>query len=747
MLTIPGIQPLTPERAQLCIPLSQLEDFYQESAPARKFILDWICFLEPLRHAKGRSKLFALVADRIGDNAGNVKNRYYAWDAGLKGKCSPVWEKLVDRRAWPKPGDKALDIRFLEYWRGLRETQKRLNDGCRQAHRDLLSDLASWEAAPHDRDRVIPGYTSPPARESYCITARQHVPSGWSYRNLARHVPRAVQLVNVIVGPKAASLYLPSNLGTRVGLEYREILFSDDQDYDNSVISGLNRGEAMRPQGFNTLDYLTGHFEMYGVQLRRRDAETGKRRGLDQEAYVWTILSDLIVNGFRDDARGTRLIREHATAKGYTKQDGHGDSFDDVLHHITGGRVTLDASGRFDQSMFAQMFFGGSGGKQAAGNFKYKAPLESAFHRVRTQSAGLLGDTGNRYQVTPEHNEAIDRYEMRLFKAIDKLPSSESALVYDLLRHHKHTFDEFLKLTHLVYRAVNHRRDHKLEGWASAGFVVPGYALPDPLDASAAPRIITREQFAVMETEQQHYINTFARDHTIVMTPSEARDLCRSRDRAIAKLKPSLAITALPVSWAYPRRKGKDGGVKVKPNGTLVITDPARFGSESLIYLAVAHMPDGSRVHLDTGSQYLVHICPFAPDEAWLLGLDGRYRGIVKLMPRVCGNDIETRLRNQGAINQYRADLTRDTVRRHEGRVAQGEEIIAHNERVVSGEIRPSEEAVATARYHHLHDIADAAEDDGIITVRPDAPAPPSIPSNTNSDRFKNIFANNPNLD
>lgn len=749
MLTLPGVQPLSISRAIQRIPASQLEAFYRETDEARKWVLDWVSILDPLRYAKGRVALFTEVARTTGDKPGNVKRRYYAWLDGVNGKCDPIWENLIDRARFPKPGDHALDERFLEHWRGLRERAKRLNDGGRQAHRDLLAQLAQWEARPHDADAAIPGYLMPPARESYCGDARQRVPAGWSYRNLSRYKPTRFELLNVIVGPKAASAHLPSNLATRAGLAYRSILFSDDQDYDNRVASPYTRGENLRPQGFNVLDYLTGHFETYGIQFRRRD-EDGKQRGINQEFYVWTVLADFVQNGFRDDDTGTRLIREHATAKGYVKLDGYGDSFDEIIYHITGGRVSMDASGRFDQPMFAQMFFGGRG-KQSAGNFRYKAPLESAFHAVRTRSAGLLGDTGNRYQIEPESSDAVSAYERRLFKAIDKLPPSDRGAVYEMLRHPVHTQHEFSTLMHLVYRAVNARRDHDLEGWHACGFVVP--AIEFTLPGQTETGIVTRDQFALMPTDQQGVLETFGKWRGLHLSPAEARALCLARDKSIRKLSWSVAVAALPISWAYPKRRGKEGGVKVTEKQTLVIRDPERFGPESLTYLAVVHR-EGQRIALRPGDQVFVHVCPFAPDEAIVMDLQGRYQGTVKLMARPCANDVEARLRNQGAINELAADLRRGSERRAEGELQRQRDLIEHNKRVLSGDLRPDPDALADARFRHEMNRVDEAAEDGVVIVEPTTPWDDEIPAHhtpapttPGADIFANIFANNPELD
>lgn len=746
MLTLPGLPTLSLEHAKRCIPHTQLEAFNRETEAGRKYVLDWISILEPLRHAKGRTKLFPLVARQIGDQPGNVKRRYYAYIAGLKGEHDLVWEGLIDRARFPRPGDHCLDERFLEYWRGLREQQRRLNDGGRQAHRDLIAQLTLWEARPHDPKLRLPGYTEVPARDSYCADRRCRVPSGWSYRNLSRHNPRRIELVNIIVGPKAASTLLPSNLGTREGLGYRQILLTDDQDLDQRIASPYTRGEILRPQGFNILDYLTGAWESYGIQFRRRDEE-GHQRGINQEFYVWLVLGDLVKNGFRDDDRGTLIIREHATAKGYTKKDGHGDSFDDLLHHITGGRVSFDASGRFDQPAFAQLFLG-SRSKQSSGNFRYKGPIESAFRAVRTRSAGLLGDTGlNERMVGPEANETISRYELQLFKAIDKLPPADRHAVYDLLRHPVHTQHEFAVLYSLIYRALDARRDHSIEGWSRCGFVLPAlhYTLPNQ-----KADLVTRDQFAIMTSQQQQMLEAFGEWRPIHLSPTEARAISRQRDRhVLRKLSWSAALHAIPVSWAYPLRRGKSAtALKVKPNGTIVIHDPERFGPDGLVYLAILHTGQ-DRIHLRPGESVMLHVCPFDPDEALALDPQGRYRGTVKLMPRICAADREARLRSQGTINEYAADIRRGSERRAEPEFDRQRGDIDHNGRVVSGEITPTDEALAQSRYDYDLQRYHADDDAGIISVEPtpaweteDHHAPAAA-----HDPYANIFANDPDLD
>ncbi len=64
MLTL---QPISAQRSTLLIPAGQIPRFYEETEDARKFVLDWIGILEPLRHAKGRTALFKDVAEALQD--------------------------------------------------------------------------------------------------------------------------------------------------------------------------------------------------------------------------------------------------------------------------------------------------------------------------------------------------------------------------------------------------------------------------------------------------------------------------------------------------------------------------------------------------------------------------------------------------------------------------------------------------------------------------------------------------------
>ncbi|MEM6916696.1 MAG: hypothetical protein AAF491_09045, partial [Verrucomicrobiota bacterium] len=692
--------------------------------------------------------LFAIVAEqmtmRTGKKVakGTVRKRYFEWAQGLRGECRPIWENMIDRRKFPLPKEGQLDTRFIEHWKTLVEDSRRANDGSRQAHRDLLAELEQWEADPTNQSLRIDPYQKPPARTSFCSVSQQFVPEGWSYSNLMKHQPRKVNKVNAIIGPKEASNHLPFNRATRFGMRYREWIYTDDQDYDNSAVSLLNGRRDMKPQGFNTLDYLTGHFETWGVQLRRFDEDSGKVRGINQEFYVWTVLYDLIQNGFRTDEVKTTVIHELATAKGYTKKDGFGESFAEILETITQGQVVMDCSGRFDEGMFAQIFSEGIG-KQSAGNFRFKASLESAFHRIRTQSSGLLGNVGNRYQVTPEHNARIDRYTKTILSAIDDLPVEERQAVFDLVRFPKHTWEEFTQLLNYVYAAVNQRTDHKLEGWGRCGFILPGWSVKNPLHPNSPPALYTREDFLALDPEAQQYIQAKGKDHDIVLSPAQAVEICRRTDPNIAYLDLEAASDALPLKWAYGNRNGRKNGIKVEKSGEFVIRDPERFGQDSIYYFATAHL-NGDQIPLRPGDRYLIQICPFDPDKAILLTMEGRFRGIIHENRRPRASDLAARLRTQGKINEFRANVTRSGERRHRHQVDELREDLDHNERVLSGEITPDETTLHHERKRHQQNQRDEAAENGVVTV--DLAPDPQGEHDDDLD-FDSAFLNNPDLD
>ena len=684
------------------IPFDQLDLFTQETRRAQSHVLKWIAILDPLRDKKNRGALFQQIAGHLSMSEGAVRKRYYRYLDGVNGKVSPVWEGIIDRRKFPVPKVKALPTSFIDHWKGLLEQYQR-DDSGKQAHRALLAQLDRWIKG--DASDRIPGYDAPPVLDSHCREARRRVPRGWSYRNLIDHKPRAFNLVSSRQGPKKAAELLPSNYGTRAGLRFLERVFFDDQEYDQKVrIDHGNSGKLMRPLGFNALDHLTGAFLDYSIKLARWDDEAGVRRQLTQKLFVWQVLSVLMRVGFRTDSTGTTFVFEHGSATGYAERDDmQGRSFDSVLSSVTNGCVSVDRSGRFDQPFLAQALFRGKG-KQASGNPRFKAPLESMFHLVRTMSSGLLGQTGSNQRLNgPEGDAKLDSYTRQVQKAIGNLPRERQARAWELVQLPYHTFGEFVDLMNLVYSAINNREDHKLEGWENAGFVNHGFKVD--LLGNGGETFVSREQFMELEPARQAAIESVAKTHSMRLSPTQAARLANKREQPkIARLNEAHIPLVIPPSddWTYQ--------VTVNRKGEFKFTDRLNFGSEPLIFIASVEDQHGRR-DLRPGSEYRGYLNPYHPDRLVVTDLDGRFLGGCDRFEPYAAGDKAGAYRNQAKINAYRKRIGAPMERRASKLADEMAGMVENNERLISGEpVTPEEIAEENANAKRRRQAVKAIE-------------------------------------
>lgn len=664
------------------IPHAHLADWAEESEAGRAYVLRWIAALDPLRSARGRTALFAAVAQAMHSTPGTVRNKYYAYLDGLAGRVVPAWETLIDRARFPHPGEHALPAAFLQHWKALVEQHQRADSG-KAAHRVLLTRLDRWAKGLADAE-PIPGYDEPPALESFCSQCNRKVPRGWSYRNLMNHLPSKFARALMRQGPRKASEHLPGNHTTRVGLRFLERIFFDDQVYDQKVVvPGLNQGRPFRPLGFNCLDHLTAAFLDYQVKLTRWDDDAEVGRVLTGEDFAWTVVSLLQKVGYRDDERGTTLIFEHGTASGYKRFSRDDDrSFDQILYHLSGGRLTVDRSGRFDQPFLTQALFRGRG-KQAAGNPRFKAPLESVFHLVRTHSAGLLGQVGQMQRLNgPESDAVLDSYTRHTLAAIDALPVAQRHRAWDLVRLPFHTLREWTELMRLVYGAIMGRIDHRLEGWADCGFSVEELRLPDG-------HTMSRQTYLALPAEHQLAIRGISEPVSRVMSPAEAVEHCVAQDRGqIARFSDCLVPSLIPPHLAREVTVGKNHEIR--------ITDARQFGPEALIYPAEISGRHGVTV-LRAGTSYFAYLNPFAPDRLILTDRERRFLGTCERFIRPVAGDRGAILANQGRLNAMKARIAAPIERRHATARQQLADDAAWNRRLLAGEPMTDDE-VADAR-------------------------------------------------
>lgn len=465
------------------------------------------------------------------------------------------------------------------------------NDAVQEVHRQVIDQWNLWRRTG-DPQWMIPGFVSPPA------DAGKGYPAGFSYENFRRCKPTKFQASLSRQGTIASYRMLPSILSTRVGSKYLSTIFFDDQKYDVQVrVPGYDR--PMVPLGFNALDRLTAYPFRPHIRLRWYDADKATHRALTQKEFVWYVIFILCTEGYRTDEMGTTLVQEHGTAKTWSNKllttPGGFHSFEDALRSLTG--VRMDDSGLFNKPAFGEMLYG----PKSSGNPRFKAPIESFFHVVRTYMLPMIGQTGRNTDEAPEENYGIDQYERRMLKAAEKLPDRiKEAILSNYL-----TGVEFGSLAMLAYDALANRTDHAMEGWAKCDFVEPVWRWAE--DPAGMWR--SRSELAALPPHlREHALHQQKQDARLTSilnwSPAVARDHLR-QDPDIRRLPFQDAIHLLPTSWAKP--------VRVTSRHEIKITEELLPGEE-LVYLPELTTPRGRTEFLQPGDQLMVYLNPLMPD-------------------------------------------------------------------------------------------------------------------------------------
>lgn len=486
---------------------------------------------------------------------------------------------------------------------------------------------------------AIPGFIDPPA-----ITAKGY-PDGLSQETIRRCGPDAYQRALAHQGRKTASSLLPSIPSTRMGVGYLERIFFDDQMYDH-YIREVGYDKPMRPIGFNALDYLTGAFLDFHIRLRWWDESAEVNRGLTQREFVWFVLGLLSTVGYRTDSRGTRLVFEHGTANSWTSETGKlvtalgFTSFDAALHHVTDEHVSIDRSGKFNQATWKEMMFV----PKSAGNFRYKAPIESMFRAVRTHGLLIPGATGRKADLAPEESYGLEREERRWLKLANRLPSHLAESVQSNL----FSFLEYYQTYRTIYAGINADPEHELKDWDKLGFCLREWQWATDEPHIWRPR---SELASLDENRQASFQAQLAADQSLLrtrrMSRAEAVRACEN-DTCIRTLDKWKFHQVLPLAWAIP--------VTVRSNREIVISDPLIKGSGDLTYFTTCRNERGHVIHLQPGDKLLCHLDPFRPDELIVMDQSGVPIGMTPRRP----DDVPTNSEIAKELLGARALMTAD---------------------------------------------------------------------------------------
>lgn len=579
--------------------------------------LKWIHAL--LNAGRGQKKIIVKQAARDLKSSPASVNRYLKWfrDHG--------WKGLIDERH-AGIGSKGLPPQFKSWVAGIFDAHQRDNDDVMEVWRKIIDRWNIWRET-QDPSNAIPGYSICPD----AMPATGH-PCGWSYDNIRKLKPKAVERALAKHGKKSAAAFLPSVLTTRVGSSVLSRKLFDDQDYDNMLTDGFlaiaGIDTVTRPVSFNCVDFLTAKHIDHHLRLMYKDA-AGTNKTLTQQEYVWFVIKQLQETGWRTDEFGTEHIFEHGKANSWANKEltslgGH-HSFEDALFAITDGKAYINRSGKFEGPVFAGMCFRA----QSTGNFKFKTWIESAFRLLRTYMQALPGPIGSHARINGKDElYGIKLADNAILTAINTCPDLEiQEFLVDNFRREMLDLQTFSHLINSVYRAINFATGHKLEGWHRCGFTANFWRVNEN-----STHWFSESELAEMypDPEERQVILRKINSRRDILTKVEP--ISREAAWRIELKRDAHLISRLPdavVGMLMPREWAKS--VTVGANHCFYLANPL-FPDSTDQYVASWDHKD-RMITLDGGTNLLVYHNPFFDGRAQIHSLDGSY--ITTLWPTV----------------------------------------------------------------------------------------------------------------
>ncbi|MDZ7317473.1 MAG: hypothetical protein ONB24_15280 [candidate division KSB1 bacterium] len=543
-----------------------------------------------------------------GYSAKSLLRKYYAYLA-----ANGDWRALIDR-ATVRQRTPALADEFIEFWRSLCEKNQRK---CKPAYRELIRRYLAGEA--------IPGLC--PADGP-----RQDLPAGLSYANLMRYAPSRFELVARRQGRGAAAAFRPLTYTTRVGLKVGQYYIFDDLEHDVKVnVLGINRS-AMRPLELACLDLFSGCKIAWGVKPTLENDDGTKQKLKEREMRF--LLAHVLVNiGYRLD--GTVLMVEHGTAA-------IRESIERLLFDLSNGAIRVHRGGIEGAAAFAGAYCG-----RPKGNFRIKAALESLHNLVHNELAALPGQTGKSRDSAPEELFGRERHNDRLLAALATLPPEAA----DQLRLPFLPFSMFVQILDRVYRLINNRIDHELEGFEEAGLIEQEYRL-----APNTPWLPMRN-LLLASPEERKAIETVIKKPGYVrsrkLSPAEVWNRgCED----LARLPPYAAPSLIGEDLAVERRLG---------HNHLFEFEDRELGPGVHRFEGRVTTPDGRVEYLKPGDTYLCFVNPFeAERRLYVCGPKLNFIGSAEPWNKVCRSDLQALHRAMGRAAAYETELLVPLARR-----------------------------------------------------------------------------------
>ena len=585
------------------------------------------------------------VATRRGVSESTALRRYSVWRKN-------GWRGLVNKAKLGNP-KAALDVGDL--YKGYCEgNQRSSSEGYRAMMRDFregkyFEDLGTWREvwAAENPDIATP---------HNCPV--DYVPRGWTYRNLQRVAGLSkYEIAASRIGRGTARDLLPSVYSTRAGMAVGAMYMFDDMWHDAKVNFAGN-SKAQRIIELAVVDVASACRFAYGMKPRREDLDTGRMRNLN-ECDMRQLLAHVLINvGYHPD--GCRMVVEHGTAAASA-------ALDQAIVRLTNGVVAFERSGIISDPIHKGLWCG-----QPRGNYKRKAALESQHSLAHTVAAALAGQIGRNRDNSPEQMYGLEHYNNQLIKATAARPPERAKLLMLPLLE----FDTYRAAIDDLYRAMNLRRWHNLEGWQECGYTATQYRVsPASNDWMPMERIVDlpAHEYQMLYAAIQAAPADFSR--TVKLAPLEVFDAGR---RELVRLPKSCMPEILGERLAVVKTLHADG---------LIIYQNQEFGPSEFRYLArTVTDPHGFEVPLKPGRKYAIHINPFELGECFVSDAEsGAYIGLATRWQTVCKTHVQALEKQAGKQAHIEAQLRAPIARRGQKLIKAKIEMHRNNANVLGG--------------------------------------------------------------
>ena len=585
--------------------------------------------------------------------------------------CRALMDRTRAGVAFWNAGLRGVPASLVELYRSLCEQNQRCDKG---GWRMLLQIWQTHHDAQGRQWDAIPGYNQWPSPDP-----KTGIPRGWSFTNLnklAEHHPWDQKTARV--GLAAASEFRPPVITSRAGMRVGERYEIDDHEY-NVKVHFPGQSRAMRPRGFNAVDYLSACIFAQSFKPTLWDMEEEKKRALTEVDMMWFTIHILTNKGYRTDERGTTLAVELGTAA--IKAD-----LERRIAQATDGHVKVARPGRFGEAAYPGQFHA-----RSKGNFKHKALVEGSFSLVDNYFAALPGQTGLDRLTCPEELHGREQYLKRLLNYAAKEPEQAVDVQLPVL-----TWTEFNRAALDLYAAINQSPDHDIEGWAELNFEVIEWRLSHDMPWQSRQRLLE------YSTEQREAIERVIDDTQSPIPLTQSRKLSRAEvwnagQTELTRVSPSL----------WPVLLGSENGreLTVTRQGLFEFED-RDIAPHPLRFLAAVN-----DYHLTPGETYLAFANPWQPDVLVVCKANGAVLGQCDAWNVPCKSDTEAVLRQVGKQSHWVAMRRERLAARHYNEAVDQAHMIAHNEALMAGKPATAQDRVALKRTNDFAARAEAALD------------------------------------